>query len=213
MNRRPRRGTAIAVVVVVVIVVLSLILIGSHRSDAGHGHVAANPPATTAPTTSHVTSNTSKSRSTSTTSATAGRGKGGQGKGGHAKGRSDKTKTTPTTLPTQIVASSTGPGVATFPVASPAFSVTITATGPCWVLVRSAATGSTLWTGTLQNGGVQTVPAAGTTTVELGSQAGSLKVGTVPVTLPSPLATPFVATFQPVTAGQTVTTSPTTTVG
>ena len=98
------------------------------------------------------------------------------------------------------MASSTGPGVATYPVSSNSYSVTVTATGPCWVLARSVTTGATLWTGTLQNGTVQTIPAVGTTAVELGSLAGALKVGTVPVVLPHPMATPFVATFQPTTS-------------
>jgi hypothetical protein len=191
MNRRPRRGSAITVVVVVVVVVLALVYIGSRRSTGGaHGHTAAGTPATTSPTRRTTTST---ARSTPTTSTS------GSGRHGH-HGGGKKAKTTPTTPPSSIVASSTGLGVATYPVSSNSFSVTVTATGPCWVLARSVTTGATLWTGTLQNGTVQTIPATGTTTVELGSLDGALKVGTVPVVLPHPLATPFVATFQPATS-------------
>ncbi len=191
MNRRPRRGSAITVVVVVVVVLLALVYIGSRRSPgANHGRTAANTPATTSPARRTTTST---ARSTPTTTAS-------DRHGHHAGGQSKKGKTTPTTLPSAIVASSTGPGVATYPVSSSAYSVTVTATGPCWVLARSVTTGATLWTGTLQNGTVQTIPAVGTTAVELGSLAGALKVGTVPVVLPHPLATPFVATFQPTTS-------------
>ncbi len=192
MNRRPRRGSAITVIVVIVVVVVALVLIGSRRSPGGnHGHTAAGTPATT-PTT---TGSTPKSTSASTSPGSDnGHHAGDKSKDG---GKSKKTKTTPTTLPASIVATSTGTGVATYPVPSTSFSVTVTAVGPCWVLARSVATGATLWTGTLQSGAVQTIPATGTTTVELGSQQGALKVGTVPVVLPHPLATPFVATFQP----------------
>lgn len=194
MNRRPRRGSAITVVVVVVVVLLALVYIGSRRSPGTtHGHTAASTPATT-----------STARSTPTTASASDR------HGHHAGGQSKKGKTTPTTLPSAIVASSTGLGVATYPVSSNSYSVTVTATGPCWVLARSVTTGATLWTGTLQNGTVQTIPAVGTTAVELGSLAGALKVGTVPVVLPHPLATPFVATFQPTTSPSvTPTSSPT----
>ena len=201
MNRRPRRGSAITAVVVVLVVVVALVYIGSRRSTVGsHGHTAAGAPATTAPTRGTTIS-------TATSAPT-----GSDHHSHHTGGRSKKAKTTPTTLPTSIVASSTGLGVATYPVSSTAYNVTVTATGPCWVLARSVTTGATLWTGTLQNGAVQTIPTTGTTTVELGSKDGALKIGTVPVVLPHPLATPFVATFQPASS-PAVTSSSAPTVG
>jgi hypothetical protein len=173
------------VVVVVVLVVLALVYIGSRRSTS-HGHSAAGTPATTSPT-SGSTKSTPPSSSPS----------GSDHHSHHTGGQSKKVKTPSTTLPVSIVASSTGVGIATYPVLSDSYSVTVTAAGPCWVLARSVTTGATLWTGTLQGGAVQTIPATGTTTIELGSQNGALKVGTVPVVLPRPLYTPFVATFQP----------------
>ena len=202
MNRRPRRGSAITVVVVVVVVLGALVYIGSRRSPGPtHGRTAAGTPATTSPP-----------RRTTTSTAGSTPATGSDRHGHHAGGQSKKGKTTPTTPPSSIVASSTGPGVATYPVSSNSYSVTVTATGPCWVLARSVTTGATLWTGTLQNGTVQTIPAVGTTAVELGSLAGALKVGTVPVVLPHPMATPFVATFQPTTSSP-VTPSSASTVG
>ena len=192
MNRRPRRGSAITWWWWSWWSCGALVYIGSRRSTGGnHGHTAAGTPSATAPTRRTTTSTANSLHTTSPS---------GSGHGHHAGGQSKKAKTTPTTLPSAIVASSTSLGAATYPVSSTSYSVTVTATGPCWVLARSVTTGATLWTGTLQNGTVQTIPAVGTTTVELGSLAGALKVGTVPVALPHPMATPFVATFQPATS-------------
>jgi hypothetical protein len=81
----------------------------------------------------------------------------------------------------------------------------VTASAPCWVLVQSSTSAQTLWTGTLQAGQIQSIPATGTTTVELGSSAGTLKVNSLAVTLPSPMPTPFIATLQSTTPGQPTT--------
>ncbi len=186
MNRRPRRATAVMVVVIVVALVGALALLGSrHPKSAGRGHASAS---------------TSVSATSSTASGTA-------GSGGHRKGHVHKTKTTPTTLPSQIVALSSTPFSAVYPVGSDSYRVTVKASGPCWVQATSTSTGSTLWTGTMQAGASQVIPATGTITVELGSATGALSLDGVPVALPTPSNTPFVATFQP--AGPS--TSPSTT--
>jgi hypothetical protein len=99
-------------------------------------------------------------------------------------------------------------------VADNSYRVAVSVAGPCWVLATAVSTGATLWTGTLQAGATQVIPATGTTKVELGALGATLTVDNVPVTLPTPEHTPFEATFQPsLTAapGSTTTLAPTTT--
>ncbi len=63
--------------------------------------------------------------------------------------------------------------------------------------VDSAATGTTVWAGELSAGTVQNVQVSGTTTVQFGTPTLTLAVDTIPVVLPTPLRTPFTATFTP----------------
>ncbi len=192
MNRRPRRGVAVMVIVVALATFATLAFLGRRRSESsGHGHTTAGSASAVSTSTVRATHSTS-----STTS-----GSGPSHRAGHSGKHSEKTEPTPTTLPPQIVATSTGLGIATYPAPANAYSVTVTATGPCWVLARSVSSGATLWTGTLQAGATQTIPAIGTITVELGAASATLHVGSVPAVLPTPLDTPFVATFQPAITG------------
>jgi hypothetical protein len=110
------------------------------------------------------------------------------------------------------VASSSTAVSAVYPVADNSYRVAVSVAGPCWVLATAVSTGATLWTGTLQAGATQVIPATGTTKVELGALGATLTVDNVPVTFPTPQRTPFVATFQPSVApppGSTTTSSPT----
>jgi hypothetical protein len=118
--------------------------------------------------------------------------------------------TTTTTIPKQIVALTSTSTSATFPVGESAYKVTVATSGPCWVQAITVETGSTLWEGTLQAGQVQVIPASGPVTVELGAPAATLKIDNIPVVLPVPLHTPFVARFQPSTAAPTGTGTTTT---
>jgi hypothetical protein len=186
MNHRPRRKTAVVLVAAVLVFFGALAYIGSRRSN------------TSAPPTSSTTRTTGPA-STPTTAGSANRGAGG----GNADKTKTKTKVTPTTLPSRIVASSSTASSATYPVGSNSFQITVTATGPCWIDASTLASGSTLWTGSLQAGSVQVIQATGPTAVQIGAASASFAVGTVPVVLPTPLHTPFVATFQPVAAAST----------
>lgn len=188
MNHRPRRVTGVVVAAVIVVAFAGLVYLGSHHSN-GHADAGSHGQATT-PTT-HAT--------TPTTAATA-----------HHQSTAPKSPktTTPTTAPTRIVSStsSTTGTAATYPVANASFGLAIATTGPCWVDVTTVASGSTLWTGTLQAGQSQTVQATGPTTVELGSTGASMTVDGTPVVLPTDLHTPFTATFEPATSGAPSTT-------
>ena len=66
--------------------------------------------------------------------------------------------------------------------------------------VTSASSGSTLWAGELQAGSVQDVQATGTVTVQMGTPSVTLAIDKVPVVFPTPVRSPFVATFQPTAA-------------
>jgi hypothetical protein len=185
MDRRPRRGTGIAVVVVALVAFAALAYVGSRRSSS--------------PTHASTTHTTHTGSVTTTTTH--------HSQGGHAPTRPGTSTTT--TAPSQIApvsASSTGT-TATYSVPNASFTVLIAATAPCWVDVTTVATGATVWTGTLQPGGTQSVPATGATTVELGATGVALAVDGTPVVFPAPMHSPFVATFQPAASG----TSPSTT--
>jgi hypothetical protein len=205
MNHRPRRGTAVAAAVVVVLLVGALAFLGrGHSKPVAHSHTGATSTVSaTTPTTG-----SDPGRTTSTSPAPTRHGS-------HDKKHS-KQSTTPTTLPTQIVALTSTSASATYPVTSTSYSLTVSASAPCWVLATVAATGSTLWTGTLQAGASQVIEATGTTTVELGAPSATVKVDSVPVVFPEPAHSPFVATFQPTatataTSGGAASTGPTTT--
>jgi hypothetical protein len=202
MNRRPRRITAVSIVVAAVVVFAVLAVIGSRRSNSPH-HA---PSASAATSAGHQAG-----KSTASTTPAAGHGaKVPPGK------KKAITKAPPTTVPTQLVALSSTSTSATYSVAADSYTVTVSASGPCWVSANTVATGSTLWEGTLQAGQVQVIPASGVITVQLGTTAATVKVGKLPVVLPTPLHSPFVATFQtPGTGsasstGTTATTSATT---
>jgi hypothetical protein len=193
MNHRPRRITTVLIVVAALVLFGVLAYVGSRRSGPPkHGHAVAT--ATTA------------ARSTTSHPSAAHRRGGGATKHGH------KASTTTTTVPKQIVALTSTPTSATYPVGETAYKVTLNTTGPCWVQAITVETGSTLWEGTLQAGQVQVIPASGPVTVELGASAATLKIDNIPVVLPVPLHTPFVARFQPSTPTPTGTGNTTTTV-
>jgi hypothetical protein len=188
MNHRPRRLTTVLTVVVVVAVIGALAYVGSHRSSTHSAKVAT-------PTTS--TAAQVKTTVTATTAAGAHR------HAGKHTGHHRATTPTTTTAPAQLVPVSTSGAAATYAVDTDQYQVAVSATGPCWVLATSTATGATVWTGTLQAGAVQNIQATGSLTLELGAPAVSLTVDHVPVVLPSPFHTPFVATFQPATTAPT----------
>jgi hypothetical protein len=172
MNRRRRGGTGIAVAVVLVALFGSLALLGSHRS-----HNRAHASTTTGAAGGHGASATSTSRPRPTPTS----------------------RPTPTTLPAQFVATTTSTAgtSAQYTVPNASFQITATGTGACWVQVDSAATGKTVWAGELSAGTVQNIQATGPTTVQFGTPTLTLAVDTIPVVLPTPLHTPFTATFTP----------------
>jgi hypothetical protein len=57
---------------------------------------------------------------------------------------------------------------ATYQVGSSAFTLTLAADGACWVEAKDPSSGQVLWSGTLQSGQTQQVPASGQLVVRLG---------------------------------------------
>lgn len=171
MNHRRRAGTGVMVIILAIVVIAALALIGSHKSHTG-AHASTT---TTRPHRASRGTTTTTTRPTST------------------------TRPTPTTLPTQFVATTTGAGgtSATYTLPHTTYQITLTGTGTCWVEVVTASTGTTVWAGELNAGTVQNVQASGTTTVQFGTPTLTLEVDTIPVVLPTPVHTPFVATFSP----------------
>jgi hypothetical protein len=172
MNHRPRRWASVSIVIVAVVLFGVLAYVGSRRSPPSNHTHSAGATSSTAAAVSH--------------SGSATRPKG-------------KTKSTTTTAPTQVVALSSTSSTAVYPVSSAAYRLTVSTTGPCWVSATTATTGSTLWAGTLQAGATQDIQASGIVRVQLGTTAASLALDGVPVVLPTPLRSPFEATFEPST--------------
>jgi hypothetical protein len=190
MNHRPRRLTITLSVVLLLLVFGALAYVGSHRTHHK-------------PTASHTTASTTASP------------------GGHPGStvphptttRPKTVRTTPTTLPTQIVASASTAYTATYPSLTSTYVVSLTATSECWVLAKNRDTGAVVFTGTLAAGANQILTTTGSMSVELGTPKVAMTLNGIPVVLPTPMQSPFVATFvSPATAGSTATTAPTTTV-
>ncbi len=168
MNRRRRPAVGLLVLGATLVLFVVLAVVGSHRG---------RPSAQRATSTTRVPTTTTRASSGTTTRT---------------------TPPPPTTLPAQFTASSTAANgtSATYTVPSASYHITVRASGACWIQA-AAVGGSTLWTGVLQAGSVQDIPATGTATVQFGTPAVSLTVDHVPVVLPPSLRTPFVATFTP----------------
>jgi hypothetical protein len=197
MNHRPRRGWYTVATVVALVVLAALAYAGSKRPTATK-HAGRS---TTATTGARATGGTSPSSRVHT---------------GHPGTAVRAPKSTSTTLPSTLVAASATATSATYSVPFNSFQLTVTTTAPCWVQATTQASGSIQWAGTVQPGAKQEIQVTGATSVELGNPSATLVVGKIPVVLPTPLHTPFVATFQPAaasvgTAGSTTTTSSPTT--
>jgi hypothetical protein len=189
MNRRPRRGTPVTIIVLVVVLFGALAYIGSRHSGSGPKHSGTATPPTTSPARTPSDHHGSDH--------------------GHAKGGTHKTTPT-TTVPSQVVALSSTGVSAVYPVADHSYTVVISASALCWVDATNASSGSTVWTGTLQAGASQVIQGTGAVKVELGAPSFTMTLDNVPVVLPNPVHTPFVATFQPSTPTSTAPVTPTT---
>jgi hypothetical protein len=80
---------------------------------------------------------------------------------------------------------------------STGYTLTLQATGPCWVEATTTATGALVWTGTLAPGQVRSIPATGSLLLRLGaSNDVSVTLNGEPVVYPAGFQSPFDMTFQ-----------------
>jgi hypothetical protein len=121
------------------------------------------------------------------------------------------TTTTTTKPPTQLIATSTSAGAATYSVGVSTYDIVITASGLCWVDAVDASSGSAIFSGTVQPGATQVIHATGATNVTMGASFASMTANNIPVVLPTPFQVPFTATFQPPASTASTTTTTTTT--
>lgn len=186
MDHGSRRWSGIAAVAAVVVLVVAAAAVyegSQHHSSATADRRTASAGASNAARHPASTTRVSPARSRHT--------------GTTRKKRSHPATSTAPTTPTQLVASSSSPTAAVYPVPTGAYQVTLAATGPCWVDARATSTGSTVWTGTMEAGQSEVLSATGPLAVEIGSTAATLSMNGEPVVLPTPLQAPFVATFEP----------------
>ncbi len=178
MNHRRRPGSVILMVAAVLLLFGVLAYVGSHRSKASSDH------ATTTTGTVRSTSGSDSGHSSRTT---------GRRSGTHT-GRPPTT-----TLPVRLVATTTSASgmSATYPVPFASFTITLHASGLCWAQASTVASQATVWSGELTAGGVQNISVTAATALEIGAPPVTLSVDAIPVVLPTPLHTPFVATFTP----------------
>jgi flagellar basal body-associated protein FliL len=189
MNHRPRRWVLTTGVVVVLAAFGALAYVGSHRNT--------NHPAKKSSAVSPTTAAVRTSHPSTTTPTTK------------PKSKPKPKPPTPTTVPTQIVALQTTDTTASYPAPASSYQVNVTAsTQPCWIQATSAATGATLWAGTIQTGDSQIIQATGTMVLDMGALGSVVTLNGVPVVLPTPLTVPFYATFTAGASATTPTTAP-----
>ncbi len=194
MNHRRRPGSVVLMVAALLLLFGVLAYVGSHRSKASADHA----------TTTTVTVRSTSRSGTGHSTRTAGRRSG-----------THTTRPPATTVPARLVATTTSATgtAATYTVPFASYTITINASGLCWAQASTVATQATLWSGELTVGAVQNIPATGATALELGAPPVTLSVNGIPVVLPAPLHTPFIATFAapPPTGSSPSTTVPSTT--
>jgi hypothetical protein len=86
---------------------------------------------------------------------------------------------------------------ATYVAPHASYTVTLDASGPCWVMATDARSGAVVWTGTLSAGDRRPLPVTGGLVVRLGSSTVAISLNGAPVELPSGFRAPFDMRFQP----------------
>jgi cytoskeleton protein RodZ len=119
------------------------------------------------------------------------------GTGGAPAGPSSAPKASSAAVP--VVSTSTSGQTSNYTVATKAFVVDVTTTGPCWVQVTSSASPTPLISGVQPAGKKLSYPAQGTMTVQVGSSAVvvGISVKDKVVFYNAPRSTPFTYVFTP----------------
>jgi hypothetical protein len=104
----------------------------------------------------------------------------------------------PTTVPPppELRATTASSTTADYAVPSADYTVSLQATGLCWVEATEVATGNVVWTGTLASGQSRSVPATGNLFLRLGAADDvTVAVNGEPVVLPAGFHSPFNMSF------------------
>lgn len=130
--------------------------------------------------------------------------------GYYVTGRKNHSTTTTTLAPSHaakwpksFVASSVGGDSASYNVPALKYRVSVFAgAGPVSLVIRTGAANTVAFQGTIPSGDSKSLTVSGVSRVTIGSpQDASVKLGGSPVTLPSALASTFVAVFEPSPTG------------
>jgi len=102
-----------------------------------------------------------------------------------------------TTVPSSLQATTSSTTSADYQAPGTSYTLTLSASGACWVLAQATSSGSVLWTGTLEAGQTQQILATGSVSLRLGAAfVVNVSVNRVPVVLPSDHGSPFDLNFQ-----------------
>jgi hypothetical protein len=114
----------------------------------------------------------------------------------HATHHTTSPTQTSVTTPSQLKATTSTASTASYIAPAKAYTVTITASGLCWIEATATATGSVVWTGTLQSGQSKAIAATGNLRLRLGAANDvAVTLNGKPVVMPAGFASPFDMTF------------------
>jgi hypothetical protein len=171
-ERRARHG---AIVAMVAVAVAAVTVASIHLAGGG------SKPGQASPTTSTPT--------TQTTAPPAGPG---------GSTTSTVAPTTTTQTPTSIAPQATSASDVSYVAPATTYTVSFTASGPCWVGVEQSTKGPWLWMETLASGQSQTYSASGDVVVRLGAPRYiKVAIDGITVDLPASNVQPYNLTFAP----------------
>lgn len=167
------RGVLVAAVLVVLIAVVA---VGVALAPSHPSHKLG------APAVSSTTSVTSSPRSSTPTTRS---------------GSSSRRRPPATTVPPSLQATTSSTTSADYSAPGSSYTVTLSASGACWILAEATSSGDVLWTGTMESGQTQQIAATGSVSVRLGAAFDvRVSVNGVPVVLPSDHGSPFDVNFE-----------------
>jgi hypothetical protein len=99
--------------------------------------------------------------------------------------------------PTSLQPSTSTASTAAYRAPSSSYTVSLEATGLCWVDATEASSGTVVWTGTLQTGQTRAIPASGSLIVRLGAANDvNVTLNGEKVDFPTGFVSPFNMSFE-----------------
>jgi hypothetical protein len=176
-GRRAReRRVRLAAIVSMVVVAVAAVTVASIHLAGGGGKPGRASPTTSTPTTQTTTSPRGPGGSTTST----------------------VVPTTTTQTPSTIDPQATSASDVSYVAPATTYTVTFTASGPCWIGVEHSTKGPWLWMDTLAGGQSQTYAASGDLVVRLGAPPYiKVAIDGITVDLPPSNVQPYDLTFTP----------------